>query len=105
MKFLIKFILLTYIFFSAHISSAQSSIINVVTHSDIVTDSDDIVGNGDVVVFTTKVENLSGIVISSLTISNSLVGIDGSALILTSPITFVGNSSSSIEGTLAAGEI
>jgi uncharacterized repeat protein (TIGR01451 family) len=89
----------------AQISFAQSSIIDIVTHSDIVTDSDDSVGNGDVIVFTTKVKNLSGIVISSLTISNSLVGIDGSALVLASPITFVGNSESSVEGTLVAGEI
>ena len=104
MKFLVKFILLSYIFFSAHISSAQSSIINVITNSDIVTDSDDIVGNGDVVVFTTKVTNISNIAISSLTISNSLVGIDGSVLSLSSPITFVNNSDSSSPGSLVAGE-
>ena len=104
MKFLVKFILLSYIFFSAHISSAQSSIINVITNSDIVTDSDDIVGNGDVVVFTTKVTNISNITISSLTISNSLVGIDGSVLSLSSPITFVNNSDSSSPGSLVAGE-
>ena len=84
---------------------AQSSIIDVVTHSDIVTDSDNIVGNGDVVVFTTKVTNISNITISSLTISNSLVGIDGSVLSLSSPITFVNNSGSSSEGDLIAGEV
>ncbi|MGY8968827.1 MAG: beta strand repeat-containing protein, partial [Flavobacteriales bacterium] len=105
MKFLLKLILLNHIFFSAHMSFAQSSIIDVVTHSDIVTDSDNIVGNGDVVVFTTKVTNISNITISSLTISNSLVGIDGSVLSLSSPITFVNNSGSSSEGDLIAGEV
>ncbi|MDA8640631.1 hypothetical protein N9L64_06340, partial [Flavobacteriaceae bacterium] len=103
MKLLTKYIILFCFVSLSQTSLAQSSIINIVTHSDVVTDSDNSVGNGDVIVFTTKVENLSGIVISSLTISNSLVGIDGSTLILTSPITFVGNSSSSVEGTLAAG--
>ena len=105
MKSLLKFILLIHIFFGAHISFAQSSIINVVTHSNIVTDSNNLVGNGDVVVFTTKVKNISNINISSLTISNSLVGIDGSVLSLSSPITFVSNTGSSSEGDLIAGEV
>ena len=104
LKSLLKFILLTHIFFGAHISFAQSSIIDVVTRSDIVTDSNNLVGNGDVVVFTTKVKNISNISIFSLAISNLLHGIDGSNLILSSPITFVSNSESSAEGILVLGE-
>ncbi len=105
MNFFIRVILLAYFVIGTQSSLAQSSIIDVVTHSDIVTDSDNIVGNGDVVVFTTKVTNISNITISSLTISNSLVGIDGSVLSLSSPITFVNNSGSSSEGDLIAGEV
>ncbi|MDO7581207.1 MAG: hypothetical protein MUQ91_02130, partial [Flavobacteriaceae bacterium] len=73
LNFFIRVILLAYFVIGTQSSLAQSSIIDVVTHSDIVTDSDNIVGNGDVVVFTTKVTNISNITISSLTISNSLV--------------------------------
>ena len=95
MKYFIRVILLAYFVFDAQTSLAQSSIIDVVTNSDIVIDSDNSVGNGDVVVFTTKVTNIGNISISSLTVSNSLVGIDGSVLSLSSPITFVNNSGSS----------
>ena len=75
----------------AHTSFAQSSIIDITTYSDIVTDGDNSVGSGDVVVFTTTVKNISNISISNFTITNTLVGVDGTSLTLSSPITFVGN--------------
>ena len=37
------------------ISWAQSTILDITTHSDVVNDSDNSVGSGDVIVFTTKV--------------------------------------------------
>jgi uncharacterized repeat protein (TIGR01451 family) len=77
------------------ISLAQSTILDITTHSDVVNDSDNSVGSGDVIVFTTKVENISNIAISNFTITNTLIGIDDSALSLSSQITFVGNSGSS----------
>ena len=105
MSKLIKYRFLFFITFSfISFSWSQSTILDITTHSDIVNDSDNSVGSGDIVVFTTKVENISNITISNFTITNTLIGIDGSALSLSSLITFVGNSGSSPR-SLTAGEI
>ncbi|MDG1091980.1 MAG: hypothetical protein P8O90_08760, partial [Flavobacteriaceae bacterium] len=92
------------LFLGVAVSSAQSSILDITTYSDVVTDSDNSVGSGDVVVFTTTVKNISNISISNFIITNTLVGIDGTTLSLSSPITFVGNSESSSLGSLVSGE-
>ena len=106
MSKLIKYrILFFFIFSFISFSWSQSTILDITTHSDIVNDSDNSVGSGDIVVFTTKVENISNITISNFTITNTLIGIDGTALSLSSMITFVGNSGSSPQGSLTAGEI
>ena len=96
--------LIILLFLGVTVSSAQSSIVDITTYSDVVTDSDNSVGSGDVIVFTTTVKNISNINISNFTITNTLFGIDGTALALGSPITFVGNSDSSSPGSLIAGE-
>ena len=92
------------LFLGVAVSSAQSSILDITTYSDVVTDSDNSVGSGDVLVFTTTVKNISNISISNFIITNTLVGIDGTTLSLSSPITFVGNSESSSLGSLVSGE-
>ncbi len=97
--------LIMLLFLGVAVSSAQSSIVDITTYSDVVTDGDNSVGSGDVVVFTTTVKNISNISISNFTITNTLAGIDGTALALSSPITFLGNSASSSPGNLIAGEI
>ena len=86
-------------------TQGQSPILEVTTYSDIVTDSDDTVNATDVVVFTIKAKNISNLALSSLTISHTLAGINGSALTLNSSPTFFSNSNSSAAGSLAAGEI
>jgi hypothetical protein len=96
--------LIILLFLGVAVSSAQSSIVDITTHSDIVIDSDNSVGSGDVVVFTTTVKNISNINISNFTVTNTLVGVDGTVLALNSPITFVSNSESSSAGILVAGE-
>ena len=86
------------------LAQGQSPILEVTTYSDIVTDSDNTVNATDVVVFTIKAKNISNLALSSLTISHTLKGINGSALTLNSSPTFLSNSSGSSPGTLAAGE-
>ena len=86
-------------------TQGQSPILEVTTYSDIVTDSDNTVNATDVVVFTIKAKNISNLALSSLTISHTLRGINGSALTLNSSPTFFSNSNSSAAGSLAAGEI
>ena len=86
------------------LAQGQSPILEVTTYSDIVTDSDNTINATDVVVFTIKAKNISNLALSSLTISHTLRGINGSALTLNSSPTFLSNSSGSSAGSLAAGE-
>ena len=86
------------------LTQGQSPILEVTTYSDIVTDSDNTVNATDVVVFTIKAKNISNLALSTLTISHTLTGINGSALTLNSSPTFFSNSSGSGAGSLAAGE-
>ena len=86
------------------LTQGQSPILEVTTYSDIVTDSDNTVNATDVVVFTIKAKNISNLALSSLTISHTLTGINGSTLTLNSSPTFFSNSSGSAAGSLAAGE-
>ncbi len=96
--------LLTCLIIGSLFTRGQSPILEVTTYSDIVTDSDNTVNATDVVVFTIKAKNISNLALSSLTISHTLKGINGTALTLNSSPTFFSNSSGSSAGTLAAGE-
>ena len=62
------------------LAQGQSPILEVTTYSDVVTDSDNTVNATDVVVFTVKAKNISNLALSSLTISHTLKGINGSTL-------------------------
>ena len=99
--YLALFALLLFGIFSTR---GQSTILEVTTYSDIVTDSDNTVNATDVVVFTIKAKNISNLTLSSLTISHTLTGINGSTLSINTSPTFFSNSSGSSAGTLAAGE-
>ena len=77
-------------------SWSQSTILDITTHSDIVNDSDNSVGSypsqRHCCFYNETVENISNITISNFTITNTLIGIDGTALSLSSLITRRGDS-------------
>ena len=69
------------------------------------TNSNGIVDDGDVVNFTVRVENTGNITLNSLVLTSTFLGLDSSAINLSSGINYANSSESNGSGTLIAGEV